>query len=347
MAKRLVLTDDHACHWREYTPTTPDATQVQFRTEMASGKYGTWAAMLDANTFGNERMDDQLRIFRATGDNASPRPPAELSIGTVATGVVTQIGSQVRGLQVGDRVVALGGDIRQINTIDAESVRPLGDLDPKLAMCVEPSFVAFHCVRESNVRYGDTVAVVGLGALGLIAVHMARQSGAGRVVAIDLIAGRRELAKALGADLTLDPRDGDPALQLREQLGSVGADVAIELGGSTVALNTAIRCARVTGTVCAAGFYRGEARGLFLGKEAHHNRLSIIIPHGCGYGHPPRDYPRWDRSRTFDALLDQMRTGRLEVGQIVNPVVGVDEATGLFRMTRDQPDRVIKFAVRF
>ncbi len=348
MARRLVLTGDHVCEWREFSPARPGPTQVQVKTELASGKYGTWAAMIDSTTFGEERLDDELRVFRPVSSANKAPPPTEIAIGTMATGIVMEAGSQVRHIHVGDRVVVLGGDIRDINTASADDIRPLGKIEPRLAMCVEPSYVSFHCVRESNVRYGDTVVVVGLGALGLIAVHMARQSGAAKVVAIDLLSGRRKLAEKLGADFTLDPRDGDPAIQLRERLGSPhGADVAIELGGSTAALNTAIRCARVAGTVCAGGFYRGEARGLFLGKEAHHNRLSIIIPHGCGFGHPARDYPRWDRTRTFDTLLDQMRSGRLAVGDIVNPIVNVDEATDLFRRTRDEPDRIVKFAVQF
>ncbi len=348
MAKRLVLSGDHVCSWIDYEPPALKPDQVRIRTELASGKYGTWSAMLDEATFGNERFDPDLRLFRPVSPGAGDPPPRPaFAFGTTATGVITELGNNVKGFRVGDRVVALDGDIREVNTSNAADVRLLDGLDPRLAMCAEPSYVAFHCVRESNVRYGDLVVVVGLGALGLIAVQMARQSGAGTVVAIDLFAGRRELGRRLGADLTLDPRDGDPALALRQKTGSTGADVAIELSGSTVALNTAIRCARMTGTVCAAGFYRGEARGLFLGRESHHNRLTLIVPHGCGGGHPPRDHPRWDKTRAFDTILAQMRAGRLAVRDIVNPVVGMEEATDLFRRTRDEPDQVVKFAVQF
>jgi hypothetical protein len=49
--------------------------------------------------------------------------------------------------------------------------------------------------------------------------------------------------------------------------------------------------------------------GLWLGREWHHNRLNIVVPHGCGWGHPPRDYPGWDSRRAQDVLVDMMRRG--------------------------------------
>lgn len=341
---RLRLTGDHICEWLDDEPSAPGPRQVQFETEYASGKYGTYAAMLDSDTFGETRLEPETRLFLPVEHSDAERKPVRF--GTTATGVVTQVGEQVTTFAPGDRVVALG-DICDVNTVNVEDVWPLGDLDPLLALCVEPAYVAFHCIRESGVRYGDTVAVVGLGALGQIAVQMARQAGAAHVVAIDLSAGRRETAKRLGADVAIDPSATDPALELRRVLGSPGADVAIELTGVPAALNTAIRCVRVTGTVCAAGFYRGEGRGLFLGRESHHNRITIVVPHGCGWGHEPRDWPRWDRARAYEVLLDQMRSGRLEVAEIVSVVTGVDDAPDLFRRTRDEPDNVIKFAVEF
>lgn len=341
---QLRLTGDHICEWLDYEPSAPGPHQIQFRTEYASGKYGTYAAMLDSDTYGDTRLDPDTRLFLPIDQPVSAR--TEVRFGTTATGVVTDVGEHVTEFAPGDRVVALA-DICDLNTVNVDSAWPLGDLDPLSALCVEPAYVAFHCIRESGVRYGDTVAIVGLGALGQIAVQIARQAGAARVVGIDLSAGRRDIAHELGADLVIDPSVGDPALQLRRLLGSPGADVAIELTGVPAALNSAIRCVRVTGTVCAAGFYRGEGRGLFLGRESHHNRITIIVPHGCGWGHEPRDWPRWDRARAYEVLLDQMRSGRLDLAKIISPVVGVDEAPDLFRRTRDEPDKIIKFAVEF
>ncbi len=349
MPLRLALVGDHVCQWLSYEDEPLGADLIRFKTEYASGKYGTTAAMLDSGTFGDQVLDKQLRIF-IPNPNAKPQTISAENpegFGTAATGVITEVGANVKGFKPGDRVTAIKSDIRQTNTVRPEHVRLLGDLDPLLAVCVEPASISFHCIRESNVRYGDTVAVVGLGALGLIAVKMAQQSGAEKIFAIDPLPGRRELAMRLGATHALDAKQGDVARTLHEILGGPGVDVAIELTGNYAGLNTALRCARLCGTVCAAGFYRGEANKLFLGREMHHNRLTIVIPHGCGGGHPPRDFPRWDDNRAIDAIYSQMRNGRLEIKEIVNLVVDQKEAVDVFRRMRDEADKFAKFAVKF
>jgi threonine dehydrogenase-like Zn-dependent dehydrogenase len=211
---------------------------------------------------------------------------------------------------------------------------------------VEPAYVAFHCIRESNVRYGDRVAVVGLGALGLLAVRMAVDAGAALVLAVDPLPRRRDVAAALGAHLTLDPTADDPALALERLSGDLGVDVAIELSGSYAALHSAIRMTRVGGTVCSAGFYQGDARGLWLGHEWHHNRLTMIVPHGCGWGHPPRDYPRWTDQRAYDCLASLIQARRLTAPGLVNHVVKFEDAVSLLGDMRARPNDVIKYAVR-
>jgi threonine dehydrogenase-like Zn-dependent dehydrogenase len=79
--------------------------------------------------------------------------------------------------------------------------------------------------------------------------------------------------------------------------------VVIESAGAYSALQTALRCARVDGTVCSVGFYQGEANNLWLGREWHHNRLTMIVSHGCGWGHLPRDYLRRDQKRVYVRLI--------------------------------------------
>ena len=64
----------------------------------------------------------------------------------------------------------------------------LGDLDPLDALCFEPAYVAVNSVRESYVRFGDAVAVVGLGAIGLLTVKVAALAGADVIFAIDPLA---------------------------------------------------------------------------------------------------------------------------------------------------------------
>jgi threonine dehydrogenase-like Zn-dependent dehydrogenase len=248
--------------------------------------------------------------------------------------------------KIGDRVFGFM-DVRETNICREDRLWALGDLDPRLALCVEPAYVAFHCIRESNVRFGETVAVIGLGAIGLLAVRMALAGGAETVFAVDLLPGRRQLAAEWGAHHVLDPKAGDVAAEIHRLIGGPGVDVAIESSGAYPALQTAIRATRMGGTVCSAGFYQGESKGLWLGREWHHNRLTMIVPHGCGWGHWPRDYPLWDEQRAYDCIVSLMRQGRLTAPGLIHPVVSLAEGPEVFRLIENEPDRVIKFAVRF
>jgi threonine dehydrogenase-like Zn-dependent dehydrogenase len=290
-----------------------------------------------------------MRLFVEAETDAPPSMPTHdhpWNVGTTGVGTVVEVGTEVTRWKVGDRVFGTM-DVRETNVCRANRVWELGEIDPLLALCIEPAYVAFHAVREAQVRFGDSVVVVGLGVLGLLAVRMAVLSGAETVIAIDMLANRREAALQMGADSALNPQDGDVARKVHEVNGGPGVDVAIELAGVYPALQTAIRCVRVGGTVCSAGFYQGEAKGIWLGREWHHNRLNMIVPHGCGWGHPPRDYPRWDEQRAYDALASLMSKGKLTAKGLITPVVSLEEGPQIFQLIKNEPEKVIKFAVQF
>jgi threonine dehydrogenase-like Zn-dependent dehydrogenase len=316
MPKRLAITGPYEVEVLEYEDPPLEAGQVLVKTELASGKHGTTTAMFDGRVFKGQRFDQEMRLFiqeePQPSKDAGPRVPG--GTGTTGVGTVVEVGPDVTRWKVGDHVLGFM-DVRETNVCREERLWELGDIDPELALCLEPAYVSFHCVRESQVRYGDTVAVIGLGALGLLAV--------------------------------LDPTVGDAALEIHHLTSGAGVDVAIELAGVYPALNTAIRSCRVGGTVCSAGFYQGEAHGMWLGREWHHNRLSIVVPHGCGWGHPPRDYPRWDGRRAHDCIVSMMRKGKLTAPGIIDPIVPLDEGPAVFELIKNEPDQVIKYAVRF
>ncbi|MBC7814337.1 MAG: zinc-binding alcohol dehydrogenase [Burkholderiales bacterium] len=347
MPRRLAITGPYQIELLDYEDPALTANQVLVKTELASGKHGTTTAQFDNRSFSGQRFDESLRLF-VEDDSAVSLPTREAPwpMGTTGVGTVIAVGSGVTRWQVGAKVFGLM-DIRETNVCEQERLWALGDIDPLATLCIEPAFVAFHCVRESNVRYGDSVAVIGLGALGLLAVAMARESGAETVIGIDLVVKRRELALKLGADYALDPRGEDVAVRTHQLTGGAGVDVAIELGGAYQALQTAIRCARMAGTVCSAGFYQGEAHSLWLGREWHHNRLTMIVPHGCGWGHVPRDYPRWDRWRAYDTLASMLRKGRLPALGLIDPILPFEQGATIFDAIRDHSEAVIKYAIRF
>jgi 2-desacetyl-2-hydroxyethyl bacteriochlorophyllide A dehydrogenase len=112
----------------------------------------------------------------------------------------------------------------------------------------------YHAVAEGDVRPGDSVAVLGLGPVGLCAVQAALAAGAGPVVAIDTVEARLEVAKGFGA-IAVHLTEDDPRAQVRELTSGRGVDVAVEAVGHPDALELAIRLVRKAGTVVGIGVY--------------------------------------------------------------------------------------------
>jgi threonine dehydrogenase-like Zn-dependent dehydrogenase len=347
MPRRLAFVGPYDAAVLDYEEASLDAHEVRVKTEWASGKHGTTTAMFDGGAFKGQTFDLERRLFLPS-DEELRRPTSEnpWHAGTSGVGTVIEVGPEVRRWSIGDRVFGLM-DVRETNVCADDRIWALQDVDPTLALCIEPAYVAFHAVRESQLRFGSSVAVIGLGALGLLAVRMARLGGAEYLYAVDPLPARRAWAADHGADAVFDPAKGDVALTIHDLTHKHGVDVAIELSGAYPGLATAIRSTRVGGTVCSAGFYQREASGMWLGREWHHNRLTLVVPHGCGWGHRPRDYPRWDEQRAYDCIASMMQQGKLTAPDLIKPIISLDEGPDVFRLIRDNPNEVIKYAVRF
>ncbi len=350
MPKRLAIVGPYQVMILDYEQQPPAPDEVLVRTEIASGKHGTTTGMFDGAAWQGHTFSPEIGYFQQTDTPNQTTKPIDkahpMNSGTSGVGVVEVVGSAVTRWQIGDRVFG-SMDIRETNLCHEDRLYPLGGIAPETALCIEPAYVAFHCIRESNVRYGDTVAIVGLGAIGLLAVEMARAAGAAQIFAIDPLPRRRALALRYGADEAYDPTVDNVAQAIHARNQGDGVDIVMEISGSYRALDTALKVVRMCGTVCAAGFYKGDAQGLFLGRDLHHKRLDVIVPHGCGWGHQPRDYPNWTTARANETLVTMMRKGLLQARGLIAPVVTMAEGEQVFDWLKDDPARLIKYAVKF
>ena len=132
---------------------------------------------------------------------------------------------------------------------------------------------AFGALKRVNLTGSDTVAIFGQGPVGLSATQFGRAMGA-RVIALDTIAERLELAKGLGADEIVDPRSNDPVAAIRELTGGRGVDVAIDCSGSEAGRLAAIRSTRTWGTVGLVG--EGGTMTVNVSKDLMRKQLTIV-----------------------------------------------------------------------
>jgi len=174
-------------------------------------------------------------------------------------------------------------------------------------------------VNTARVAPGGTVAVVGLGGVGLNALLGAEAAGAARLVAIDINEKKLGLARQLGATDTFDAGDPDCAEKVREATGG-GVDVAFEMVGAVQAMDLAYRITRRGGTTVSAGLSHPDhdfaLKHVSLVAEERTVKGSYI-----GSCVPIRDVPR------FIALY---RKGRLPVDRLLGERVGLEDLNAAF-----------------
>ncbi len=318
--------------------------RVRVRSEFGAAKHGTEMAGFKGYARGRGRYDRKLGVFVTSGGPAEPFKPHPAG-GNMFVGTVTELGSGVTDVAVGDRVLGYGG-FREVHTTVAARCRRVPEgLSWKSAVCLDPADFAMAAVRDGNVRIGDAVAVFGMGAIGLLAVQIAKLSGASPVIAVEPLANRRKVAEACGADLVFDPTGCDVGLEIRLATRKRGVDVAIEYSGSVHALQAAIRAAAFGGNVVAGAFPPPYAPGLDLGAEAHQNRPNIIFSRACS--EPNRDHPRWDEARIYDVCWQLILDGRLTGEEIVDPVVPFEELPTEYPKIATSPGTNVKLGVEF
>jgi threonine dehydrogenase-like Zn-dependent dehydrogenase len=200
-------------------------------------------------------------------------------------------------------------------------------------------------ILDANIHVGETVAVFGLGVVGQVIAQLAKLSGA-RVIGVDLIEKRLELAQALGAiAYGFNPREGSPAEKIKELTDGRGADVTIEVTGSARALQEAVRATAYSARVVALGFFQGEAQGLFLGEEFHHNRISLICSQISNVD-PALSY-RWDRLRLIHTIMDLQAGGSLNLRPVITHVIPFKQAAEAFQLLDETPDQALQVVLDF
>ena len=124
------------------------------------------------------------------------------------------------------------------------------------AVFIEPLACAIHAVDRGNITEGDTVVVAGCGPIGLGMVAAARQANPGLLIASDLHPGRLELARACGADLTINPGEVDIIDEVRGLTEGYGCDVFLEASGHPSAVDQGLRMLRKLGTFVVFGVFK-------------------------------------------------------------------------------------------
>jgi (R,R)-butanediol dehydrogenase/meso-butanediol dehydrogenase/diacetyl reductase len=277
-------------------------------------------------------------------------------LGHEFVGKIAKLGEGVTDFKVGERVAAVGywycgecyfckrgmynicsnagftglttdGCMAEYVVIPSYAAYKLPDsVSDEAGALVEPLAVAFHAVRQGNVRLGDRVAIVGAGTIGLSVLLAAKAAGASEVYIIDKIKHRGEVALAMGATAFINPDQGDPTKQIKELTDGIGVDVSIECVGVQVTAQLALGLTRNDGTTVIVGVF---------GAPASVDLFSLMFYQKKLVGSPIYV----DEARTVVALLAD---GRLDASRLVTATVPLKDAAkkGFEKLIQDKEGNI-------
>jgi 2-desacetyl-2-hydroxyethyl bacteriochlorophyllide A dehydrogenase len=191
---------------------------------------------------------------------------------------------------------------------------PDGVSDDAALFAGDVAGTAYHAIAEHGFEPGSSVAVLGLGPVGLCSIQVARAAGAGAVIAIDTVEERLRMADSLGAT-PVHLTEDDPRREVKRLTEGRGVDLAVDAVGHPDALDLACRVARKAGTVSVTGVYaeRAEVHMGVVWIKA----LTLRTGHANVIGH-------------LDRVLAMLASGVLDPTPLVTHHMGLDDAADAY-----------------
>ena len=264
-----------------------------------------------------------------------------LPLGYCNAGVVLDSG--VDGFSVGDRVVSNGNHAEVVRVPKNLCAKIPDSVDDESAAFTVLAAIGLQGIRLINPTLGETVVVSGLGLIGLMTVQMLRANGC-RVLGIDYNSIRCGLARKFGAEVVDLSKGQDPVAVAQAYSRGRGVDavvVAAATDSDEVMRQSAEMC-RKRGRIVLVGVVGlNLRRDDFFQKEIS---FQVSASYGPGrydplYEEKGQDYPvgfvRWTEQRNFEAVLDMMATGALDVKPLITHRFDIENATGAFSVLSD------------
>ncbi|MEH6943098.1 zinc-dependent alcohol dehydrogenase [Bacillus sp. JJ722] len=348
--KKLIATEPRVANLVNYEDRQVEQHEVKIQVKFAAPKHGTEIVdFRGVSPFIEEEFSEEWKMFMPRENGAKPGIVfGEFQLGNMVVGKIIEKGVDVTDHELGDTVCTYGPIMETVivNGVDNYKLRKMPNSDKwKNAVCYDPAQFAMGGVRDANVRAGDYVVVVGLGAIGQIAIQLAKKAGASIVIGVDPISKRRDIALRNGADYCLDPMTCDVGLEIKKVTNKMGADSIIETSGHDSALQSALRGIAYGGIISFVAFAK-PYNSLNLGREAHFNNAKIVFSRASSEPNP--DYPRWNRKRIEDTCWELLMNGYLNCEDIIEPIVSFESSAEAYMEYVDKkPELSIKMGITY
>ncbi len=263
------------------------------------------------------------------------------AMGYSCSGEVIAVGSEAAEFRIGDRVACAGAGYAnhcEVNYVPRNLAVHIPDkVEADAASLTTIGAIAMQGLRQANIAFGETVAIIGAGLLGALAIQMARAAGC-RVIAIDLSPARVKQAEQFGAHLAVLANDPNLAEKV-QAFSRYGVDAAVLTASSSSAepVEMAARLLRDRGRIVVVG-----AIGMGVSREnMYMKELSMTLSRSYGpgrydssYEEQGKDYPigyvRWTERRNMEAFLDLVANGQIDLAPLLRERYSVEEAASAY-----------------
>jgi len=267
-----------------------------------------------------------------------------LPLGYCNVGVVSEIGKGVKGFSPGDRVVSNGPHADVVKVPLNLCARIPDKVDDESAAFTVVASIGLQGIRLAKPTLGESFAVTGTGLIGLLTVQLLLAHGC-RVLAIDLDESKLALARSFGAETCNPAKSEDPVeagMAFSRGRGVDGVLITASTQSSVPVVQAAKMC-RKRGRIILVG-----VTGLELNRSDFYEK-ELTFQVSCSYG-PGRydpayeergnDYPfgfvRWTERRNFEAVLDMMASGRLDVKPLISHRFQFEEAPRAYKLLTEE-----------
>ncbi|MBK8761717.1 MAG: bi-domain-containing oxidoreductase [Sulfuritalea sp.] len=263
-----------------------------------------------------------------------------LPLGYCNVGRVLEVGAGVTAFAAGDRVISNGKHAEAVSVPVNLCARVPDSVSDDEAAFTVVCAIGLQGIRLAQPTLGEAVVVTGLGLIGLVTVQLLRAQGC-RVLGLDFDADKLALARAMGAEVVDLAAGEDPVAAAQRFSRGRGVD-AVLITASTKSnepVHQAAQMCRKRGRIVLVGVTGLElSRADFFEKELSFQVSCSYGPgrYDPGYEEKGNDYPvgfvRWTEQRNFEAVLDMMADGRLDVKPLISHRFAIDDAEGAYAL---------------
>ena len=298
------------------------------------------AELLDVGEFGTDNLKPTEVLVKTeistissgtekaniTGDPScsttnAPNVSFPRCLGYSSAGYVVAIGSDVKSVSVGDKVLVTWKFHKNYNVCDVNNlVRIDDDMDFSSASLAFIATFPLNGIRKTRLEFGESCIVMGLGILGQLAVKLARAAGACPVIAVDYNEERRNYALKCGADYAFSPAEPDFAKKVKEVTGG-GAKTAIEITGRGEGLDMVLDCMAKFGRIALVGCTRNSNFTIDYYRKVHSPGIELHGAHTMARAQlesRPGSYIDKDDAR---AVLKMVKANRFTISDLVSEFV--------------------------